>query len=52
MTSKKWQHEKYVTEFSTQSTKSSTGSTMWNVGTQPHRPLGRLTARHAVGGLE
>ncbi len=25
---------------------------MWNVGTQYRRPLGRLTARQAVGGLE
>ena len=25
---------------------------MWNVGTQTRRPLGRLTARHAVGGME
>jgi len=25
---------------------------MWNVGTQYHRLLGRLTARQAVGGLE
>ena len=24
---------------------------MWNVETQSRRPLGRLTARHAVGGL-
>jgi len=32
--------------------KSSTGSTVWNVGTQSRRPLGRLTARHADGGLD
>lgn len=25
---------------------------MWNVGTQTRRPLGRQTARHAIGGLE
>jgi len=32
--------------------KSSKGSTVWNVETQFRLPLGRLTARHAVGGLE
>jgi len=25
---------------------------VWNVETQPRRPLGRLTARQAAGGLE
>ena len=38
---------------SVQSTpKSSTGSTVRNVGTQSRRPRGRLTVRQAVGGLD